>query len=109
SQPSPFVRLPSSHSSPAARTPLPHVVHRLVRPSASFALPSSHSSPGPVTPLPQSTHAIEHGPLPFARPASHSSLPAAMPLPHDDGVQVASQPSPLVRFPSSQPSVSAST
>src|SRR6185369_3413820 len=56
SQPSPEVRLPSSHTSGAQRMPLPHVVlfvQLLSQPSQSTRSPSSHCSPASIMPLPQ--------------------------------------------------------
>src|SRR5262249_13664306 len=51
SQPSPQVRLPSSHRSGGVMVWLPHLVHELVQPSSATSLPSSHSSTPSTTPL----------------------------------------------------------
>src|SRR5262245_40029997 len=57
SHPSPLVWLPSSHSSPASTTPLPHdglfsFLHAEEQPSPLIVLPSSHCSPESTEPLP---------------------------------------------------------
>src|SRR5512135_1623954 len=52
SHPSPLIRLPSSHSSPAVTTPSPQMVHELVQPSDGLVFPSSHCSPASTMPLP---------------------------------------------------------
>src|SRR6185369_4062815 len=53
--PSPSMRLPSSHCSPASSAPSPHVssTHSSSHPSPGWALPSSHVSPALSVPLPQ--------------------------------------------------------
>src|SRR5688500_762187 len=76
-QPSPSTRLPSSHSSSPAATPLPQPVglQLLSQPSPPKPLPSSQTSSAVITPLPQPV-----------------------------GLQLTSQPSPFTRLPSSQTS-----
>src|SRR5215470_11504570 len=90
-QPSPFTRLPSSHSSSeSARTkPSPQTaLWQWTQRSVLSSLPSSHCSPGSTMPLPHSADVqfFEHDPLPLSGPLSHSSMRGAsvstLPSPH---------------------------
>lgn len=87
SQPSPSVKLPSSHSSPSVWTLLPHpvAVQLKSQPSPFMKLASSHCSLPLITPFPHSTsilHRDEHPSPSFLFPSSQSSPSSVMPSPH---------------------------
>src|SRR6266540_3681043 len=123
SQPSPFARLPSSHSSPASTLPLPQLVShaRVVAPSrhlGSLVQVFEHPVPSPSnSPL----HLSEPG---TQSPSSHDSPASTILLPHLAAVhllgsevlsqvapgsttQVGEQPSSGIVLPSSHPSLPA--
>src|SRR5215468_5148459 len=100
SQPSRLSLLPSSHSSPKSRTPLPHsgdvqtpALQTLGPPAAPQALPSASGVPA------TQTWASVHTPLP-----AHASAGVQLRVVSDDrqlNLQFESQPSPSTALPSS--------
>ena len=106
SQPSPLTRLPSSQASPAVATPLPQpvAVQLLSQPSPLTRLPSSQASPAVRMRVAAAGRRAVAVAAVAVRPGCRRHTPrraVGMPLPQPVSVQLASQPSPLVRLPSS--------
>src|SRR5262249_13179065 len=98
SQPSPGVRLPSSHASLGATTrPSPHTGAHVLVPFA----PVVHAKPG------STAHADEQPSPSLVLPSSHVSAPSMLPSPHSthtDGSPVHEYDVSIVHKPGAQPS-----